>query len=125
MNMFDETGPKETPVLITQEEINRIVSSKKSEIVAAAIQSIIADAKESLEWTAKSQIQAELSSAIGDVIKDEIVAQSETLKTAVREAVISVSSMIGPVITNALLKQASENLSKSWNLSKITEAMFK
>jgi hypothetical protein len=105
--------------------IDEIVDRSKDELVAATIQNI----KDSLSDTCKSAVLDEVREVVCEKVRTEIVpliaVQISERRDMYVEAGVKAADAIAAMMTEKLIEEAISNLSQSWNVRKIADALFK
>jgi len=106
-------------------QIQNIIRDSSSDIAEMIKENLKKDLVDSLTWS----VREETSKLVQEFFKDELSKEVKKalqnakpqLQVELEKAVVNIAATAG----NQLVENAAKNLSHSWNVQKITEALFK
>lgn len=105
--------------------VEHIVEQSREELIEAVKQNVL----KSVEWTVKQEVENQIKEVVALFFNDEITPHlTEALagiKGEIYQGAIETVRQLSPMIAQALVKRAEDNLTKSWQVKEISEALFK
>lgn len=106
------------------QQIEQALQERKGEIIKGLVEGAITTLNRDLGW----QVKHAASEVIDKFIKDEVLPKvQEELEQRKAEIIVSIVGGIEGALQAAVTQMqasAAKNLAQSWNMKKLTEAMF-
>ncbi|MBO0961479.1 hypothetical protein J1P26_17370 [Neobacillus sp. MM2021_6] len=106
-------------------EIQKIIRDSSTDIAEMVKENIKKDIVNSLTWSVREEtsklVQEFFKNELAGEVKNALENVKPQLQVELEKAVVNIAATAG----NQLMENAAKNLSHSWNVQKITEALFK
>lgn len=108
-----------------EQQIREKVEAAKPEIVKDAVDKAVESLKHQISW----QVEAKLSEMVNTIFEEDILPELKNKvteqKPLIVQGLLDGFVDVGAEVAKALTAQATKNLSESWNVGKLSEALFK
>lgn len=111
-------------LVITQEQISEILNTKRGEIINGVVSGLIESTKSSLTYEIRSAFEETICESVKAIIKEESITISEKFREELRKQIIEVCTQVPALLASKMIAKATEELSRSWTLEKITKELF-
>lgn len=105
-------------------EITKALKSRKDEIVKGLVEGAIASMQRDLGWKVAHATETHIDKFMKDDVLPEVQRRMEARKVEIIEAMLNGIDTALEQAGKQLVATAAKNLSQSWNLKKLTDAMF-
>ncbi|MES2752775.1 MAG: hypothetical protein V4661_15510 [Pseudomonadota bacterium] len=100
-----------------------VLESNKASVREAVKETILNSVKQQFQWELPETVKKVFSDFITEEVVPEIRAELEANKAAFVDAATEIARTAAAEVGKALQKQIAENLTKSWNLRNVVEAL--
>jgi hypothetical protein len=101
-----------------------ILESNKDAVRAAVRDTMLDSVKRQFQWELPEAVKKTVTDFVNDEIIPEIKAELESNKEAFITAATDMARGVAGEIAKAMQEQVAKNLTQSWNVRKLAEALF-
>ena len=105
-------------------EIQKALSTRKDEIIKGLVEGAVSSLQRDLGWKVAHATEQHIDSFIKQEVLPEVQKRLQSRKAEIIDAMLKGIDTALEQAGKTLVSKAAKNLGESWNLKKLTEAMF-